>query len=72
MSRRGSSGGRARSARTGRYVTMATARRSPRTTVVEAGGNRSTGTAHRSAISGRYVSAAWARRSPGTTVTENG
>jgi len=51
---------------------MATARRSPRTTVVEAGGNRSTGTAHRSAISGRYVSAAWARRSPGTTVTENG
>lgn len=72
MARGKSSGGSARSARTGRYVTKAAAKRHPRTTVVESGSNKSSGTAHRSAISGRYVTKTWAQRSPGTTVTENG
>lgn len=70
---RGKSGGGARSARTGRYVSKATAARHPRTTVTESGGrNKSTGTAHRSAISGRYVTKGTAARHPNTTVTENG
>ncbi|GAB3991044.1 hypothetical protein [Nocardioides marmoraquaticus] len=61
-----------RSARTGRYVTKATATRSPRTTVAESGGNKGSGKAYRSAISGRYVTKGTAQRHPGTTVTENG
>lgn len=73
MSRRsGSSGGHARSARTGRYVTKAAAARNPRTTVVEHGGNHSSGTHSRSAITGRYVTGATAQRHPNTTVTERG
>lgn len=67
-----SSSGSARSAKTGRYVSKATAKRHPRTTVVESGKNKSTATAHRSAITGRYVTPATAKRHPGTTVTENG
>lgn len=66
------SGGSARSAKTGRYVTKATAARNPRGTVVESGKNKSSATAHRSAITGRYVTGATAKRHPGTTVTENG
>lgn len=66
------SGGHARSARTGRYVTNATAARHPRTTVVEQGGNHSSGTHSRSAISGRFVTGATARRHPNATVTERG
>jgi hypothetical protein len=61
-----------RSARTGRYVTAATAARHPRTTVTERGGNRSSGTHSRSAITGRYVTAATAARHQNTTVTERG
>lgn len=64
--------GDARSAKTGRYVTKATAARHPRTTVVESGGNKGSGKAYRSAISGKYVTKGWAQRSPSTTVTENG
>lgn len=64
--------GHARSAKTGRYVTKATAARNPRTTVVERGGNKGSGKAYRSAISGKYVTKGWAQRSPSTTVTENG
>jgi hypothetical protein len=64
------SGGHARSARTGRYVSNATASRNPRTTVVEQGGNHSAGTHSRSAITGRFVTGATARRHPNTTVTE--
>lgn len=64
--------GHARSAKTGRYVTKATAARHPRTTVVESGGNKGSGKAYRSAISGKYVTKGWAQRSPSTTVTENG
>lgn len=65
-------GGHARSAITGRYVSRATAARHPRTTVVESGGNRSSGTHSRSAITGRYVTPATAKRHPNTTVTEKG
>lgn len=61
-----------RSARTGRYVSKATAARHPRTTVTESGGNRSSGTHHRSAITGRYVTKSTATRHPNTTVTEQG
>lgn len=68
----GKSAGRARSARTGRYVTKATAARHPRTTVVESGSNRGSGTHHRSAITGRYVTKSATTRNPGTTVTETG
>lgn len=64
--------GHARSARTGRYITKAAAARSPRTSVVESGSNKSSATAYRSAISGRYVTKGTAQRSPNTTVTENG
>lgn len=64
--------GHARSAKTGRYVTKATAARHPRTTVVESGGNKGSGKAYRSAITGRYVTKGTAQRHPGTTVTENG
>jgi hypothetical protein len=67
-----SSGGHARSAVTGRYVTRATAARHPRKAVVESGGNRGTGAHARSAITGRYVTEATAKRHPGTTVVENG
>jgi hypothetical protein len=35
MAKRGSGGGKARSAISGRYVTKSTAKRNPRTTVVE-------------------------------------
>lgn len=66
------SGGRARSARTGRFVTKATAARNGRTTVVESGSNRGSGTHHRSAITGRFVTKSTANRHPGTTVTEIG
>ncbi len=65
-------GGHARSAITGRYVSHSTAARHPRTTVVETGGNHSSGTHDRSAISGRYVTPATAQRHPSTTVTERG
>jgi hypothetical protein len=62
-----------RSARTGRYVSNATAARHPRTTVREKPGpNQSSATAHRSATSGRYVTARTARDNPKGTVTENG
>jgi hypothetical protein len=67
-----SSGGRARSAVTGRYVSKATAARHPRTTVVETGRNNSSGEHHRSAITGHYVTEATAKRHPNTTVTEKG
>lgn len=61
-----------RSARTGRYVSSATAARQPRTTVTERGGNTSQSTSHRSAITGHYVTESTARRHPNTTVTERG
>lgn len=72
MAKGRSSGGRARSAISGRYISKAAAARHPRTSVVESGSNKSSGTAYRSAISGRYVTKGHAQRSPTTTVTENG
>lgn len=67
-----SGGGRAqRSARTGRYISKRTAKRSPRTTLSESRtASRSSGTRYRSAITGRYVSRATAERHPDTTVAE--
>lgn len=67
------SGGRARSAISGRYISRAAAARHPRTSVVESSGSsKSTGKAYRSAISGRYVTKGTAQRRPNTTITENG
>jgi hypothetical protein len=60
-----------RSSKTGRYVSRATAKRHPRTTVSEAAGANKGGCAYRSAITGRYVSAAAAQRHPNTTIAEN-
>ena len=62
----------ARSAKTGRYDSKATAARHPRTTVTESTSSKGGGKAYRSAISGRYVTKGTAQRHPGTTVTENG
>lgn len=68
---KGKSGGSYRSAISGRYVTTAHGRRSPSTTVHEAGGKSgSTGGSYRSAISGRFVTTAHGKRSPGTTTHE--
>jgi len=64
--------GHARSARTGKFITKAAAKRSPRTSVVESGSNKSSATAYRSAISGKYVTKGYAQRKPNNTVTENG
>jgi hypothetical protein len=65
--------GHARSAKTGRYVSKATAARHPRTTVTEStSGKGGGGKAYRSAITGRYVTKGTAQRHPGITVTENG
>lgn len=73
MAKGRSSGGRARSAISGRYISKAAAARHPRTSVVESSGrNGGSGTAYRSAISGRYVTKGAAQRSPNTTVKENG
>ena len=66
------SSGSSRSAITGRYVSRATAARQSRTTVMERGGNSSSGTHYRSAITGRYVGPATAGRWPNTTITEKG
>lgn len=63
----------ARSAKTGRFVKTSTAKRHPRTTVIDTVGGKKSGTtvkASRSAITGRFVKAATAERHPETTVTE--
>lgn len=58
-----------RSAKTGRYVSKATAARHLRTTVIHSGG-KSEAKGHRSAITGRFVTATTAARHPDTTITE--
>ena len=63
-------GTRARSAGTGRFVTKAHAKRSPKTTVVERIGGGSTGGVGRSAITGRFVGKGQVRRRPGTTIID--
>lgn len=64
---------RARSAVTGRFVKKATAKRHPRTTVLESTKKQqgtTTVTVARSAVDGRFVSQATAKRQPKTTVLE--
>jgi hypothetical protein len=69
---KGRSGGSYRSAISGRFVTSAHGRASPRTTVRESSGKSgSSGPHYRSAISGRYVTTAHGKRSPSTTVRES-
>ena len=64
--------GHYRSAITGRYVTSAHGRHSPRTAVRESGGpSKPSGGHYRSAITGRYVTTAHGKRSPRTTVRES-
>ena len=63
-------GTRARSARSGRFVTKAHAKRSPKTTVVERIGGGSTGGVGRSAITGKFVGKGHVKRSPGTTIID--
>jgi hypothetical protein len=71
---KGGSKGSYRSAISGRYVTAAHGRRSPRTTVRESGGSggrgASSGGRNRSAITGRFISNAAAARHPNTSVRE--
>lgn len=64
-------GTRARSAISGRFVTKAHAKRSPKTTVVERIGGGSTHGAGRSAITGKFVSPSHVRRSPKTTIRDS-
>lgn len=68
---KGKSGSSYRSAISGRYVTAAHGKASPRTTVREAAGGGSTGGTYRSAISGRFVTTAHGRRSPNTTIKDS-
>lgn len=65
-------GSRARSAKSGRFVSKATAARHPRTTVIEKTSGKSGRKAYRSAITGRYVTKKTVQRHPDITVTENG
>jgi hypothetical protein len=59
-----------RSAKSGRFVTAKHAKASPRTTVREAAGGRSTGGTYRSAITGKFVTTKHGKASPGTTVKD--
>lgn len=61
-----------RSARTGRFVTKATAARSPRTTTTErvGAGTGNSRSVNRSASTGRFVTDATVRRNPGGTITQ--
>ena len=70
MAKGKSSGGRTRSASSGRFVTKAHARRSPRTIVTESRTGRRTGGTFRSAISGRFVTTKHGKSSPGTTIKD--
>lgn len=70
---RGASRSVNRSARTGRFVTKAHARRSPKTTMGEKVGG-TTGNSRavtRSARTGRFVTTQWGKRNPGGTVVQN-
>jgi hypothetical protein len=57
-----------RSAITGRFVKLSTARRHPSTTMTQTTGGKAKG--HRSAETGRFVTERTARRHPDRTVTE--
>jgi hypothetical protein len=62
---------RSRSTISGRFVTKAATRRSPRTTVTEKVGGGSTGGAYRSAITGKFVSKSHGKRHPNTTMRDS-
>ena len=64
-----SGGSNYRSAGTGRFVTPAESKASPRTTLKEARGGGDTGSP-RSAVTGRFVTEAYAKSHPKTTVRE--
>jgi hypothetical protein len=64
-------GGSYRSAISGRFVTSRHGRASPRTTVREARGGRSTGGTYRSAINGRFVTTRHGRSHPRTTIKDS-
>ncbi len=70
MARR--SGGRARSAVSGRFVRRSTARRYPSRTVVHRSFStgRASRTVARSATSGRFVSMSYARSHPNVTIVQ--
>lgn len=61
-----------RSARSGRFVTTAHARRSPRTTTTEqvGSGTSNTRSVTRSAISGRFVTTRWGKENPEGTISQ--
>lgn len=71
MAKGKSGGGHYRSAISGRFVTSAHGKASPRTTVRESSSGGSSGNHYRSAISGRYVTSAHGKASPRTTVRES-
>lgn len=62
-----------RSARSGRFITKATAARNPRTTTTEiVGKGRSSGkTVNRSASTGRFIKATTSRRHPKATIRQD-
>lgn len=57
-----------KSARTGKFVSKANAKRSPGTTITQTVGGKAHG--HRSAKTGRFVTEGMARRNPDSTVKE--
>lgn len=59
-----------RSARSGRFVRIATVRRNPKTTVTQKVRSHANGRHYRSAISGRYISQGAAARHPNTSIGE--
>ena len=72
MAAKNGGGGHYRSAISGRFVTSAHGKASPRTTVRESSSSgASSGGHYRSAISGRYVTTAQGKASPRTTVRED-
>lgn len=71
MSKNKGSGGHARSAVSGQYVSQSYANRHPYTTVREAPGpSGSSGPHYRSAKTGQYISSNYGRLHPNTTVRE--
>jgi len=62
-----------RSARTGRFVSGTTAKRSPRTTVTQKinTGRSKKRRVHQSAITGRFVTEATVKRHPDTTISQD-
>lgn len=61
-----------RSARSGRFVTTAHAKRSPRTTTTErvGPGTSNARPVTRSATSGRFVTTRWGKENPGGTISQ--